>query len=102
TCAFLRDGDADRPLDESNRAALESIFRARSAEGFRVLALATRRFVPKADYDRVDEAQMTFRGFLVFQDPPKPDAERAVAQLRRLGIAIKVISGDNRFVTAHV
>jgi P-type Mg2+ transporter len=45
---------------------------------------------------------MTFRGFLVFQDPPKQDAASAIADLGRLGIAIKVISGDNRFVTAHV
>jgi Mg2+-importing ATPase len=45
---------------------------------------------------------MTFRGFLLFQDPPKADAARAIADLAGLGIAIKVISGDNRFVTAHV
>lgn len=102
TCAFVRDGDADRPLDEGSRAALEAVFRTRSVDGFRVLALATRSFAPKADYDRADEAQMTFRGFLVFQDPPKPDAARAITDLGRLGIAIKVISGDNRFVTAHV
>lgn len=101
-CAFVRVDDADRPLDEGQRSGLERIFKTHSADGFRVLALATRRFAPKADYDRADEAQMTFRGFLVFQDPPKPDAARAIADLDRLGIAIKIISGDNRFVTAHV
>jgi P-type Mg2+ transporter len=102
SCAFVRDGDIDEPLDDGHRSALKAIFRTQSADRFRVLALATRSFAPKADYDRADEVQMTFRGFLVFQDPPKQDAASAIADLGRLGIAIKVISGDNRFVTAHV
>ena len=45
---------------------------------------------------------MTFRGFLVFHDPPKADAQRTIHDLSRLGIRIKVISGDNRHVTAHL
>ena len=45
---------------------------------------------------------MTFRGFLVFYDPPKADAQRTIHDLHRLGIRIKVISGDNRYVTAHL
>ena len=45
---------------------------------------------------------MTFAGFLLFQDPPKPDARRIIADLTALGIRIKVISGDNRYVTAHL
>ena len=89
-------------LDDARRAALDAIFKARSAEGLRVLALATRRFRPQADYDRADEAGMTLRGFLVFRDPPKAHAADTIAALRGLGIAIKVISGDNRHVTAHV
>ncbi len=106
-CTSVRDGATDRPLDAAGRAALAARFESLSAEGLRVLALATRRFAPRpdddrADYDRADEAEMTFRGFLLFQDPPKADAARAIADLAGLGIAIKVISGDNRFVTAHV
>ena len=102
TCTAVDIGGTALPMDTTRRAALEATFQAKSAEGLRVLALATRSFTPKADYDRDDEADMTFRGFLVFLDPPKPDAAKAIADLARLGIAIKVISGDNRYVTAHV
>ena len=66
------------------------------------LAGATRKVKAKADYDRDDERDMTFRGFLVFSDPPKTDARRTIHDLNRLGIGIKVISGDNRYVTAHL
>ncbi|MFN7176375.1 MAG: HAD-IC family P-type ATPase [Thermaurantiacus sp.] len=101
-CTTVATDAGAAPLDEARRAALEAIFRARSEEGLRVLALATRRFAPQADYDRNDEAAMTFCGFLLFRDPPKADAAETIATLRGLGIRIKVISGDNRHVTAHV
>ena len=101
-CSLVERDGVEVPLDERARAELEAIFKAKSAEGFRVLAVATRRAAIKADYDRDDERDMTFRGFLVFLDPAKPEAKATVADLARLGIAIKVISGDNRYVTAHM
>jgi Mg2+-importing ATPase len=84
------------------RGRCEAWFRARSAEGFRVLAIATRRSPPRAHYARADEAGMRLAGFLQFLDPPKPDAARAVGELAALGVAVKVITGDNRYVAAHV
>lgn len=99
--AFDRDG-AEVPLDATARARLGAVFEARGAEGFRVLALATRRVAIKPDYDREDERDMVFRGFLVFLDPPKADARQTIEDINRLGISIKVISGDNRHVTAHL
>lgn len=98
---FERDG-IEAPLDASARSDLESVFKTRGEQGFRVLALATRRVAAKHDYDREDEGDMVFRGFLVFLDPPKPEAKQTIQDLVRLGIRIKVISGDNRHVTAHM
>lgn len=102
TCTAVEIGGTGMPMDAARRAVLEATFKAKSADGLRVLALATRSFTAQADYGRDDEGDMTFRGFLVFLDPPKADAAKAIADLARLGIAIKVISGDNRYVTAHV
>lgn len=99
--AVDRDGD-EVPLDSAARAQLDAVFKAKGQEGFRVLGLATRRVAAKPDYDYEDERDMLFRGFLVFFDPPKPEARETIENLARLGIAIKVISGDNRHVTAHM
>jgi Mg2+-importing ATPase len=96
-----RDG-TDIPLTAELRSELDTAFKDRGAQGFRVLALATRYVAAKKQYDRDDEHHMTFRGFLVFLDPPKPEAKRTVSDLAQLGIRIKVISGDNRYVTAHL
>ncbi|MEX2648922.1 MAG: magnesium-translocating P-type ATPase [Alphaproteobacteria bacterium] len=101
-CSSLERGGADIPLDAERRAELEAVFQAKGAEGFRVLALATRKIAAKARHGREDEKDMTFCGFLVFLDPPKADAQRTIRDLARLGIGIKVISGDNRYVTAHL
>ena len=40
--------------------------------------------------------------FSSFYDPPKADVQRTIQDLNRLGIRIKVISGDNRYLTAHL
>jgi Mg2+-importing ATPase len=45
---------------------------------------------------------MTFAGFLVFTDSPKPDAKSALADLAALGVSIKMITGDDRLVARHV
>ena len=101
-CSSLDLGSGDVPLDADWRTKLENVVKAKGAEGFRVLALATRTVDARERYSRADETGMSFRGFLVFYDPPKADAERTIHDLNRLGIRIKVISGDNRYVTAHL
>ena len=99
--SFARDG-VDIPMNERHRMELEDVYKAKGAQGFRVLAVATRTVEARAHYGRDDEQGMTFRGFLVFYDPPKADAQRTIRDLNNLGIRIKVISGDNRYVTAHL
>jgi Mg2+-importing ATPase len=101
-CSSLQRDGNDIPLTAELRADLDKASQAKGAEGFRVLAVATRRIVPKSRYDRADEKDMTFRGLLVFFDPPKPEVQKTIADLANLGIRTKVISGDNRYVTAHL
>ena len=102
TCSLLERDAADIPLTSELRAELETVVRAKGAEGFRVLAVATRQVAAKKRYSRDDEQGMTFRGFLVLFDPPKLDAQRTIHDLAHLGVHIKVISGDNRYVTTHI
>lgn len=101
-CSSLQRDGSDIPLTADLRAELDKITQAKGADGFRVLAVATRRVAPKERYDRNDEKDLTFRGFLVFFDPPKPEVQHTIDDLAKLGIHIKVISGDNRYVTAHL
>jgi Mg2+-importing ATPase len=101
-CASVRTPEGERPLDGPWRERLGDWFRARGEEGLRVLALATREAPVKDGYGVADEAGMRLEGFLLFMDPPKPEAAATVRQLAGLGVTVKVISGDNRHVAAHV
>ncbi len=89
-------------LEAEQREQIEAWYRKQGERGYRVLALATRRMAPKPRYDRDDEADMTLAGFLLFLDPPKADAASVVASLRKLGVRVKIVTGDNRHVAAHV
>ncbi|MCO5108989.1 MAG: magnesium-translocating P-type ATPase [Burkholderiaceae bacterium] len=92
----------DEALDAAARERLEAWYRARGSEGFRVLAVATRRVPASPRHSREDEQSMTLAGFLLFLDPPKPGAAQAIADLQARGIRVRMITGDNRYVAAHV
>jgi Mg2+-importing ATPase len=101
-CSSVREDGKDVPLDAERREALEVLVRERGAAGFRTLAVAERRLAPQPKYRREHETEMTFLGLLLFFDPPKAGAADVLAELRGQGIALKMISGDNRYVAAHV
>ena len=101
-CATVRRAGTAAPLDAKMRAQLDEFFRAKSAEGFRVLALAVKNVPARERYGHEDEREMMLAGFLLFFDPPKQAAAKTVRDLEALGIKVKIVSGDNRYVTAHV
>jgi Mg2+-importing ATPase len=101
-CDRFVQGGKPVPLDSAARARLDAFFKTKGSEGFRVLGLASKSVDAKAHYGRDDESGMCFDGFLLFFDPPKPDVQTTVRELATLGIAIKIITGDNRYVAAHV
>jgi Mg2+-importing ATPase len=101
-CTSVRTPGGEQKLDARATRRLTRLFEERGAEGYRVLALAVRKLPAQADYTLADERELTFTGFLLFADPVKDTAAGAIRDLARLGIAVKVISGDNRHVTRHV
>lgn len=74
-----------------------------SADGFRVLAVATRTIpLIHTTYTKDEEHDMTFLGFIVFLDPPKATAAEAVHSLHDLGIEIKILTGDSDILTEKI
>ena len=45
---------------------------------------------------------MTFLGFLTLFDPPKKNIAETIASLKKLGVSLKVITGDNHLVAASI
>ena len=73
-----------------------------SEDGFRVLAVATKKVGQQAAYSKADEAELVLTGYLAFLDPPKDSAAKAITVLRQHGITVKVLTGDNDLVTRKV
>ncbi len=73
-----------------------------SEDGFRVLAVATKKVDKQAAYSKADEADLVLTGYLAFLDPPKDTAATAITALRQHGVAVKVLTGDNDLVTRKV
>ena len=92
-----------RPLDAAARKTAEATFNGLGAEGYRVLGVAWREVEADRDHANIDdEKDLTLAGFLAFLDPPKAGAREALTALGKLGIALKVVTGDNEQVTRHV
>ena len=55
-CTLIERDAVEIPLTTERRAELDAVFEAKGAEGFRVLAVATRRVAAKPHYSREDRA----------------------------------------------
>ena len=92
TGSLGRNGTA--PIDA---AALNAKAEQMARQGLRVLAIA-RRVWPGVPADLAPDAverDLTFVGLVGIIDPPRPEAEHAVADCRRAGITAVMITGDH-------
>lgn len=85
-----------------SRVSILDRFEQYGREGFRVLGLASREVGSLSTITRRDETGMTFLGFLLLFDPPKAGVAEAIDRLRRLGVSLKIITGDSALVAASV
>jgi Mg2+-importing ATPase len=84
------------------RERIQQHFEALSTQGFRTLGVAYKNMGSVSRIGKDQEAGMTFLGFLVLFDPPKPDIVKTIGSLKDLGVSLKIITGDNHLVAANV
>lgn len=95
----LADGS---PLDSERREHIARLHAGWAEQGIRALAVGSRALTQKPRFDRADEAELSFEGFLTFVDRPKAGAREALAELDHLGVRVKIITGDARLVAEHI
>ena len=95
-------GGQVHPLDADAHSHSLATYQNLSAQGFRVLAVAYREAPQQPTYHVQDEQELILAGYLAFVDPPLPDAAEVIRQLALDGVQVKVISGDNDLVAAHI
>lgn len=101
-CSSVETPEGKRVALDLFEEQLGERFKEFSSKGFRTLGVAYREINGKTSITKEDEAEMTFLGFLVFFDPPKPGIIDTITQLKRRGISLKIITGDNQLVASHL
>ena len=82
----------------SQRTTIARRYVALSTQGLRCLGVAYRVLPPDASGHRADERDLTFLGMIALADPPKAGARATLAELSRLGVGLKLVTGDNELV----
>ena len=98
---FELDGNLS-PMDSKLIGGFKEEFESLSSDGFRVLAVATKELQGKTICSRDDERDLVLRGYVAFLDPPKSTAGSAVEALRKHGVAVKILTGDNQLISRKV
>jgi Mg2+-importing ATPase len=81
--------------------AIQQQYEQYGKQGYRVLGVCYK----ESNLDSVavsDEADMTFAGFVLLEDPVKKGIENVLQELKDLHVKVKIITGDNRIVAACI
>jgi len=102
-CDSVAYGERTEKIHKDHGKHAEEMVAKMSSEGFRLVALAVKRLpMTKTIYASFDESKMTLVGFLAFLDPAKASASKAIAELAKYGVVVKILTGDNELVTRKI
>lgn len=102
-CTSIRVRNKLEPINEQKKSEIVQIFNKMSAEGLRVLAIATKNNLsPKSKYTTADESELVLEGFVSFSDTIKTDVSKVLEELHNYGVEVKIITGDNELVAEKI
>jgi Mg2+-importing ATPase len=101
-CETVTVDGVPQPFDERRRAEAEGTLRKLGADGYRALGVAVLKVEKRDVYSVAVERAMTFVGFAAFLDPPKEGVLSVLEALKRDGISVVVMTGDNQYVTQKI
>lgn len=88
-------------LEEKEKKELLEKAKEKGEEGKRVLAISFKE-LEKEEYSQDDEANLEFLGFLFFVDPLKKSAKSTIDLAKKLGVEIKILTGDAPEVAGQI
>ncbi len=101
-CESYEAGAQTSALDAEALEHARKIYEGLSNQGLRVLAVAQRAVQRHDGFAVADEHSLVLAGFLAFADPPAPDAAASLAAMKRDGVQVKILTGDNELVARHI
>jgi len=99
-CKTVELEDGQQVSLEPMKEDLQNRFESLSKQGYRVLGIAYKNATEQIT--KQSESDLVFLGFIVLFDPPKEGILDTIKELNELGVNLKIITGDNRYVTAQL
>jgi P-type Mg2+ transporter len=102
-CTQLKVNDKILPMDESVHTKVADLQQKLNSDGLRVIAVAYKVMPPdQSHYAISDESDLILLGNIAFLDPPKESAAEALKALKRNGVDVKILTGDNEIITRKI
>lgn len=102
-CTQLKVNDQILPMDQSVHRKVVDLQQKLNADGLRVIAVAYKVMPPNQSHYAIgDECDLVLLGNIAFLDPPKESAAPALQALKRNGIEVKILTGDNDIITRKI
>ncbi|MBI2794157.1 MAG: magnesium-translocating P-type ATPase [Ignavibacteria bacterium] len=97
------ENDTVLPMDDEIWKSVMQTCKRLNEDGLRVLLIAIKEYDEKPlTYSVADERNMILTGLIGFLDPPKPSSALAIKSLNKLGVNVKVLTGDNEIITKKI
>ena len=87
---------------ETEKNKIDKLYDEYSSKGFRTIGVCYKKTDKTKQLTKDDEQQMIFAGFVLLADPPKKGVSEIIQTLKKNGIELKVITGDNKPVATYV
>ncbi len=92
--SFVKENGVKREITSKDIERIKEIADIEASKGKRTIILATKEMVTN-QISVSDETNMTFAGFLSFEDTPKKGAKEAILALKEYGVDVKILTGDS-------
>jgi len=102
-CNYYHLDKKEHLLDVKIKEKIQQMNEKFSKEGFRVMAVAYRQINGKYEQNIAQyENNLVFSGLMTFLDPPKVTAKETIKELKKLGVEVKILTGDNELITNKI
>jgi len=100
-CTKVRLSNGSIENIELHRAEIDEKFKQFGIDGLRAIGVCYKNLNTDS-FSKEDEKAMIFAGFILLEDPVKEGIIETIAELRKLQVNLKIISGDNKYVAKSI
>lgn len=100
-CSLVRLQNGAVEKLENHKQEIEKQFEQFGQKGLRAIAVCYKS-ITQNSISKEDETEMIFAGFILMQDPIKEGIVETLAELKKLSVNLKIITGDNKNVAMSI